>query len=115
MTRNFMWQRELFQSMARLLILQKLDLVCAVLNSDQMKDLEIGLEILETNNRDKANHPIAQTYKTIADIFSDQGLFGLAEEYYANAMSNYLLLDDTLAVGWLYVDMGNLYFENSYP
>ena len=82
--------------------------------SDHIKALKIGFEILETNNRDKANHPIAQTYKTIGDIFSDQGYFGLAEEYYANAMTNYLLLDDTLAVGWLYVDMGNLYFKNKF-
>jgi tetratricopeptide (TPR) repeat protein len=29
-------------------------------------------------------------------------------------MTNYLLLDDTLAVGWLYVDMGNLYFKNNF-
>jgi len=82
--------------------------------SDHIKALKIGFEILETNNSDKVNHPIAQTYNTLGDIFSDQGYFGLAEEYYASAMTNYLLLDDTLAVGWLYVNMGNLYFKNKF-
>lgn len=82
--------------------------------SNHIKALKIGFKIIENGNAEKANRQITESYKTIGDIFSDQGYFGLAEEYYARAMNNYFLLNDTLAIAWLYVEMGNLYFKNNY-
>ncbi len=80
--------------------------------SDHVKALKIGFNILEYGNLDKANNTVAQTYTTIGNIFFDQGFYGMSEEYYAKALTDYIELKDTFAVAWLYVSMGNLNFKN---
>ncbi len=81
--------------------------------ADNVKALKFGFKILESINRDTASHTLAQAYTTIANILTGQGYNGLAEEYFAQAMETYIALNDSLAIGWLYVSRGNLEFNNS--
>ncbi len=81
--------------------------------ADNVKALKIGFKILGSINRDAASHTLAQAYSTIAEILTGQGYYGLAEEYFTQAMETYIVLNDSLAIGWLYVSRGNLEFKNN--
>lgn len=80
--------------------------------SDQIAALEIGFHILDNQSNKDSNLVIAQTLTTIANIWSSQGYYALAEEYYSESMENYIKLKDSVAIAWVYINMGNLNFKN---
>jgi len=90
----------------------RVDSMRSIQFSDQIAALKLGFEILEEQATTDANQITARTLNTVADILASQGYYALAEEYYAEAMRNCVTLRDSVAIGWIYLNMGNLDFKN---
>ena len=80
--------------------------------SNQIAALKLGFNILENQTTEKANQITARTLTSIANILTNQGFYALAEEYYSESLKNYTKLKDSIAIGWVYINMGNLNFKN---
>ena len=94
-------------------ITSKLDSMRSIQFSQPVDALKLGLQIMEKIPRQPANQTIAKTLTTLGDILYSQGIFGQALEYYNKALDDYLLLGDSIAVGWLYINIGNMYFHQN--
>ena len=90
----------------------RVDSMISIQYSNQIAALKLGFNILENQTNDQTNQITARTLTTIANILTNQGYYALAEEYYSESMKNFTKLKDSIAIGWVYINMGNLNFKN---
>jgi len=90
----------------------RIDSMRSIQYSNQIAALNLGFNILENQTTDNPNQITAKALTTIANILTNQGYYALAEEYYSESLKNFVKLRDSIAVGWVYINMGNLNFKN---
>ncbi len=67
-----------------------------------------AIDIYENEGRKK---DAAAIRAFMAQIYAQMGLYSIAAEHFIYAYKIYSKLDDNISLAWLYIDIGNLYFE----
>jgi len=81
--------------------------------SNPSSALKLGLNILDVETHQPMSQISAKTKNTLGEILQDQGLPNQALEYYVDALNEYFILEDSIAIGWIYVNIGNVYFHQN--
>jgi len=90
-----------------------LDSMRTIQYSNPSSALKLGLNILKKESQQPISQVSAKTKYTLGEILQDQGLPNQALEYYVEALDEYFVLEDFIAIGWVYVNMGNVYFHQN--
>jgi tetratricopeptide (TPR) repeat protein len=91
-----------------------LDSMRAIQHSNPRLALKWGYQILEAEYGKDPAQLTAMTRNTLGELLQNQGLSVQALEHYADALEEYIILKDSIAVGWIYVNMGNVYFHEKH-
>lgn len=75
--------------------------------------IELCYQILENELKNKPNQLSAKANNTLGEILQSQGLSNQALEYFVDGLNEYIVLKDSIAIGWIYVNMGNVYFHQN--
>ncbi|NQV38198.1 MAG: tetratricopeptide repeat protein [Candidatus Marinimicrobia bacterium] len=92
----------------------KVDSMRSIQVIQPVEALKIGFQILQTTPRHPVSQTIAMTRKSLGNILNIQGFSSQALEYYVKALNDYVFLDDSIAVGWMYIEIGNVYFHRGF-